>query len=228
MTIQEIIQDFGVEYLGRFYSTYRAIVTDNNDPDNLGRLFVSIPSIHDGIETWAFPKHQDGGPSYGVKGMTPKIGQIIYVEFEYGDPIRALWSYHSWAVGEKPDEFDNHTFGIITPGGIKVLINELENTIIVDSPGNISIKTTKDITINSTNLNFIEGKVGIPESNKVLSRLNEIEDKINTIMNAITNSTVTPQDGGAALKLSITEKMGDNINKTSLGDITSEHIKQPN
>lgn len=220
MTITEIIQTYGIEYLGRFYSTYRAIVMDNVDSDGINKLYVQIPNIHDGVETWALPKNQDGGPNHGFKGLTPKVGQIIYVEFEYGDPMKALWSYHGWAVGEKPDELTNDTLGIVTPGGTKIIINEVNGTL--------SITTPEDITLISKKINFIDGKVGIPESNKVLNQLNALEDKLNTLMDAISNAIPISGDGGAGLQTSIISLMGGAINKTVLGDLTSENIKQPN
>lgn len=222
MTIQEIIQSYGIEYLGRFYSTYRAIVTDNIDPDNMGQLYISIPSIHDGLETWALPKHQDGGLNYGMRGMVPKLGQIVYVEFESGDPMRALWSYHGWATKEMPKEFtNNEVFGFITPGGIKVLVDEKENTISIDAPKGLTI-------LSETGINLLEGKVGIPESNKVLTQINNIEEKLNTLMNAIRNAETIPQDGGFALQTFIKENIGDNLITTTLEDLSSEKIKQPN
>ena len=51
-----IIQENGLEYLGRYYSTYRAIVINNNDELNMNRVHVYIPSVQNGIKIWALPK----------------------------------------------------------------------------------------------------------------------------------------------------------------------------
>ena len=65
MTLYEIIQQRGIEAIGRFYSTYRGIVITSNDPDSQNKVCVHLPSILRGVEVWAYPKHQQGGPGSG-------------------------------------------------------------------------------------------------------------------------------------------------------------------
>ena len=55
MTLPELIQRYGLEFIVVYYSTYRAVVLDNQDPENLGDIEVMIPSIHDGVQAWAKP-----------------------------------------------------------------------------------------------------------------------------------------------------------------------------
>ena len=45
--------DNGVESIGRFYSIYRAIVTDIDDPSNMDQLLVYVPEVN--VMTWAIP-----------------------------------------------------------------------------------------------------------------------------------------------------------------------------
>lgn len=88
-----IIQENGLEYLGRYYSTYRAIVINNNDELNMNRVHVYIPSVQNGIKIWALPKSTTiGGCFHGLKLTTPLVGEVVYIEFEGGDPLRPLWS----------------------------------------------------------------------------------------------------------------------------------------
>lgn len=82
MTLYEIIQQRGIEAIGRFYSTYRGIVITPNDPDSQNKVCVHLPSILRGVEVWAYPKHQQGGPGSGFKWLSPREGSIVYVEFE--------------------------------------------------------------------------------------------------------------------------------------------------
>ena len=44
MTLVELIQERGLEAVGRFYSKYRAIVVDNKDPDGMTTIRFCIPS----------------------------------------------------------------------------------------------------------------------------------------------------------------------------------------
>lgn len=132
MNILEGIQKYGLEYFGRYYSIYRGIVVDNdcNDGthDHLNYLKVYIPSIHDGVRVWARPKAVIGGLVSGAKFITPKKGDTVFVEFEQGDPYKALWSYHSWNINEVPEELQsNDKLGLVTPKGHSVTFNEAED-----------------------------------------------------------------------------------------------------
>lgn len=82
MTLYELIQQRGIEAIGRFYSTYRGIVITSDDPDSQNKVCVHLPSILRGVEVWAYPKHQQGGPGSGFKWLSPREGSIVYVEFE--------------------------------------------------------------------------------------------------------------------------------------------------
>lgn len=138
-----IIQENGLEYLGRYYSTYRAIVINNNDELNMNRVHVYIPSVQNGIKIWALPKSTTiGGCFHGLKLTTPLVGEVVYIEFEGGDPLRPLWSYHGWATGETPDDLkDNNSIGLVTPEGNKIYIKDVDGELYIqtNSKANISI-----------------------------------------------------------------------------------------
>lgn len=219
ITISQIIQEYGIEHLGRFYGTYRGIVISNTDDDNTETLKVTIPAIYDGLTTIARPKGQEGGPNTGFKYLTPKPGQIVLVEFEYGDPLRALWTYHGWATEERPEELDKDTLGIVTPNGNKVYLKEQDNTLY--------IITKESVNIQTKSINLVDGKVGIPETTPLVERLNKVESALNQLLNAIRNSTPITDNSGAGLKSSIVAKMGPNITPTKADDISSKYIKQP-
>lgn len=123
--LAEILQKNGVEYLGRYYSIYRGIVLDNKDPEEMGRILVKVPSVQGGVKVWARSKAIIGGPDFGVKFLPPRLGEIVYVEFEKGAPLSALWSYHGWGKREIPEDLkDNEAFGIVTPYGHKIILED--------------------------------------------------------------------------------------------------------
>lgn len=144
MTLPELIQRYGLEFIGRYYSTYRAVVLDNQDPENLGDIEVMIPSIHDGVQAWAKPKNSiGGGVNHGYKYLTPKPGDIVWVEFENGDPLRPVWSYIGWGENECPEELkDTNTLGIITPKGNKIYLKEVDGELYLKINTSIDVEIT--------------------------------------------------------------------------------------
>ncbi len=34
----------------------------------------------------------------GFKYLAPKVGDIVFVTFEFGDPTKPLWEYHGWGT----------------------------------------------------------------------------------------------------------------------------------
>lgn len=141
----EILHNHGMEGLGRYYGTYRAVVLDNVDKTNTGKILIAIPHIQTGIQVWASPKSIGGGLSYGFKYLTPPKGEFVWVEFEYGDPARPVWSYHPWARGEMPPELQSpDVIGLVTPKGHYITLNEAaeedEDILTIQLEKGISIK----------------------------------------------------------------------------------------
>lgn len=146
MTPLEAIRTWGLEKLGRYYSSYRAIVIDSQ-PDDLhtGNILVHIPRVQGGMKIVARAKSFTGGPGFGRKYFTPQPGEIVWVEFENGNPTKPLWNYHTWGIDECPEELQGiHTAGLVTPNGNRVVITERED------------KDTLEVVINDTSIK-IEG-----------------------------------------------------------------------
>ena len=151
-----IIQENGLEYLGRYYSTYRAIVINNNDELNMNRVHVYIPSVQNGIKIWALPKSTTiGGCFLGLKVTTPLVGEVVYIEFEGGDPLRPLWSYHGWATGETPDDLkDNNSIGLVTPEGNKIYIKDVDGELYIQTNSKVNISILEGPSLKMTQKGF--------------------------------------------------------------------------
>lgn len=151
-----IIQENGLEYLGRYYSTYRAIVINNNDELNMNRVHVYIPSVQNGIKIWALPKSTIiGGCFHGLKLTTPLVGEVVYIEFEGGDPLRPLWSYHGWATGETPDDLkDNNSIGLVTPEGNKIFIKDIDGELYIQTNSKVNISIVEGPSLKMTQKGF--------------------------------------------------------------------------
>ena len=151
-----IIQENGLEYLGRYYSTYRAIVINNNDELNMNRVHVYIPSVQNGIKIWALPKSTTiGGCFHGLKLTTPLVGEVVYIEFEGGDPLRPLWSYLGWATGETPDVLkDNNSIGLVTPEGNKIYIKDIDGELYIQTNSKVNISILEGPSLKMTQKGF--------------------------------------------------------------------------
>ena len=151
-----IIQENGLEYLGRYYSTYRAIVINNNDELNMNRVHVYIPSVQNGIKIWALPKSTTiGGCFHGLKLTTPLVGEVVYIEFEGGDPLRPLWSYHGWATGATPDDLkDNNSIGLVTPEGNKIYIKDVDGELYIQTNSKVNISILEGPSLKMTQKGF--------------------------------------------------------------------------
>jgi uncharacterized protein involved in type VI secretion and phage assembly len=85
------------------YGKYRGIVTDNQDPNNLGRVKVHVPELLGSVETgWALPSAAYSGNNEGLFAIpAPQTG--VWVEFEAGDLSRPLYSGSWWASNQAPN-----------------------------------------------------------------------------------------------------------------------------
>lgn len=231
MNTIELIQKYGVEYLGRFYSKYRGVVLNNVDEENLQRLYINIPSIQGGLKVWARAGNQYGGPNFGIKLPTPLVGDVVWVTFEAGNPAKAIWYHHGWALQEIPEELEgNEVIGIVTPRGNKIYLQDSEGILKIWTEKETHIESKEKVYINSPDIILQESEeenFGLPKTNKLVERLNLLEEEFRKIHDAMSQATVSPQDGGTSLKTTFLASWPKPTFKTKNEDIQNEHITQP-
>jgi uncharacterized protein involved in type VI secretion and phage assembly len=67
------------------YGKYRAVVVNNVDPLQIGRIQVMVPDVTGFVpSTWAMPCVPVAGINTGVFTV-PMIGSGVWIEFERGD-----------------------------------------------------------------------------------------------------------------------------------------------
>ena len=163
----------------RRYGKYRAIVTNNCDPQRRGRLKLRIPSVLGDQETdWALPCLPFGGLADQGWFMIPEVDSQVWVEFEEGDINRPVWTGTFWqqdsdvpqeASKEEPttrllktpaghvlqfdDENGKEVFRLCHPGGTELNIDENGSVKFTDAAGNM------------LNLDADAGKVILEDSN---------------------------------------------------------------
>jgi len=133
----------------KFYGKYRGIITDNDDPQNRGRLRVQVPKVlgkHD--SAWALPCLPPG--SY----IIPKNGTGVWVEFEEGNPDKPIWIGYWLPEGE--------TLKDISPAGMEYdyntqILKIYSNIIIQLGDSNTFVEynqNTRTLILKGENINI--------------------------------------------------------------------------
>jgi uncharacterized protein involved in type VI secretion and phage assembly len=125
----------------RLFGKYRALVTDVDDPDAMGRLKAKVPEVlHDGETSWAMPSVPYAGKSHGLV-LLPEVGDGVWIEFEAGDPSRPIWSGCWWSRDEGLPKPAAATVRVLsTTPGHQVVIDEDADEIILTHPGGAEVK----------------------------------------------------------------------------------------
>jgi phage baseplate assembly protein gpV len=123
---------------GQFHGKYRGVVTDNDDPDNLGRVRVTVPRLLGDAEIgWALPAFAYGGA--GEQGLfaVPDVGAGVWVEFEGGDLSYPIWTGTWYATGAIPEAARPGKKVLKTKTGHKIVLDDDEGRVeVTDANGN--------------------------------------------------------------------------------------------
>lgn len=194
MRTESLIMVRGIETMGRYYSFYRGMVLDNEDPKHMNQLQIMVPQVQGGIIIWALPFDQHGGTQTGFKYLAPEIGDTVYVMFECGDPSKPLWAYHGFALDQMPEELDGpNKMGIITPRGNILILD--------DSTGDLNISTLGNITVKAKGtIQFNEGKnEGVININQLTEKLNKTVKELENLRNLFNSHTHSGVKAGSSI-----------------------------
>jgi uncharacterized protein involved in type VI secretion and phage assembly len=123
-----------------FYGKYRGVVTDNDDPNGLGRVRVKVQDVLGDQESgWALPALLYAGDSVGLY-LIPPVDAFVWVEFEHGNPDYPVWTGCFWLSNTKvPSEASGPS--------IKLLKTDIATITIDDDAGSISIENDSGMKI---------------------------------------------------------------------------------
>jgi uncharacterized protein involved in type VI secretion and phage assembly len=160
------------------YGVVVGLVTDNNDPDKLGRVRLKFPWLSDDYQSdWARMVQLGAGPDSGACFM-PEVNDEVLVAFELGDVRRPIVLSALHNGKDKPSLgdglFDNgkvkrrgfvsrkgHRVVIFddasksgialisSDGHIKISLNETNNEIHIACQGKIRVEAKQDLTLKS-------------------------------------------------------------------------------
>jgi len=158
----EAIRRFGLEWFGRFYGPYMAIVTSNRDPLGMGRIQVECPRamMSPGNGHWLLPMAAGAGPGCGMVWPPPE-GTTVWIFFDNGNVDKPHSYVGGWFTAQElGEEFAAKTSGgdaaggkytperrgLRTPGGHYIQFDDTsgEEVIVVHHSGGKHIKIAKD------------------------------------------------------------------------------------
>lgn len=74
-----------------FFGKYRGIVTNTNDPQNMGRIKARVPAVTGDCETgWCMPCLPYPVSNNGISFLPP-VGSCVWIEFERGNASYPIW-----------------------------------------------------------------------------------------------------------------------------------------
>ena len=109
MTDDDVRRILEERVLSRFYGKYEAVVTDNADPGEIGRVRARVPAVL-GTEVesgWALPCAPFGGGKDRGLLAVPEVGDTVWIEFAGGDVSRPIWSGVFWGAPESTGGADD-------------------------------------------------------------------------------------------------------------------------
>jgi phage baseplate assembly protein V len=153
----------------RFFGVTIGIVTNNKDPDGLGRVKTSLPWMADQVESdWARVVTPMAGAGRGIYFL-PEVNDEVLVAFEHGNPDTPYVLGGLWNGKDKPPESNsdgkNDRRAIRSRSGnvirlsdtdgdakIEIIDSSGKNTIVISAKDNsITITAASDVTIQSNN-----------------------------------------------------------------------------
>lgn len=156
MINDELISHLVEEVQHRFYGKYRGRVSDNSDPLNRGRIRVKVPEVLGDVESgWCVPCVPYAGTDKGWF-VIPETDDVVWVEFEAGDPSRPIWVGSWYGDGDIPNDPDGSQ---ATP---QTKIFKSKNGLIIDLDDSATeIKISDNSASNFINIKVNEGKIVI-------------------------------------------------------------------
>jgi uncharacterized protein involved in type VI secretion and phage assembly len=185
LSFHELVQiqkELGSAHDANRYGVDIGIVTNVQDPDQVGRVKVKIPRLPDEPEgDWARVAQPAAGAGRGFYWL-PEVGDEVLIAYELGQPDRPYVIGCLWSDKDKPMsgayQNDNSTRMIETKSGHQVIFSDKSG----DEKITISDKSRKrTITFDVKNKKFViedhEGDIEMHAKKKIVLECEDLEIK---------------------------------------------------
>ena len=130
---------------GRWYGVYPALVEDIKDPDNQGRIKITLPWVKDTegaqYEAWARQATLMAGNNRGSWFVPDKNDEVL-VAFENGDPrhpfiLGMLWNGRDQPPEQMAGDKKNNKKVLRSRNGVKITLDDQDGQekLILETPG---------------------------------------------------------------------------------------------
>jgi phage baseplate assembly protein V len=189
---------------GRFGGVAMAIVTNNKDPDGLGRVKVKLPWLADQVESdWARVVTPMAGKERGLYCL-PEVDDEVLVAFEHGRPDSLYVLGGLWNGKDKPPESNadgkndvralksrsGHVIRLTDKSGaetIEIVDKTGKNSIVISTKDNtITISADADVAVKSAKGKLVLSGNGVEISSKAAVKIEASQGmdlKANTQLN---------------------------------------------
>jgi phage baseplate assembly protein gpV len=154
---EELLERLIQRIEGRYFGKYRGQVTDNVDPNDLGRVKAQVPRVLGTEETgWALPAFCYGGASEQGFYAVPDIGAGVWIEFEGGDLGYPIWTGTWYTAGALPESAKPGQKVLKTKAGHKIVLDDDAGSLtITDSNGNTVSMDGSTVTVSAGNASTV-------------------------------------------------------------------------
>lgn len=215
----DVLNDPSWRNEGRFFGKYRGIVTDNKDPDKLGKILAVVPAISGMTQNWANPCAPYAGKDVGFYAIPP-IGAKVWIEFEGGNPNFPIWSGCFWQDTEVPTEVGTNADD---PSQVKVFKTRVATFWIddTDQKGQVVLQfndptvdspVTVKLHLDSTGLQITVA--GSEETSTITQKPDEIDTESKTL------NTTSKENTTFTAKKNLTATVTDDLTANASGNAT--------
>jgi len=135
----------GEEERDRVYEVVIGVVTDNKDPDKLGRIKVKLPTLSTDDNAWWAPLVSVGAGQSRGWFFLPEVDDEVLVAFEHGDINRPVILGHLWNGKDKPPlsnaDGKNTQRAFVSRGDTKITFDDDQGTIVIEDGGSAATLT---------------------------------------------------------------------------------------
>ena len=181
------------------------VVTNNNDPEKLGRVRVSYPALGQALEgAWARLTTPSAGKERGLL-MLPVVGEEVLVGFEHGDTTRPYVLGSLFNGKDVPGDLLLHDRnGSFVVRSDQEIYEESKKKFTIKSQGELEVQVTGAVkeTFKSDWTNDTTGKVTISAKSPMSLEGQSVTLKGQTSVSIEGQASLTLKCGGSQIQLS--------------------------